>query len=143
MSERLFDACCFTQGPRFVNAPALWQYVVAECWDQVVDTAVYEEKCDLLWDALTRIGYRVVRPNGGFYLFPESPLPDDIAFIHILKEEGILAVPGSGFGWPGHFRLSVTVPRETIERALAGFDRQYLSSRAGKTPSSRRVEVLN
>jgi aspartate aminotransferase len=126
----LFDACAFAQRVLgFVNAPALWQWVVAECWDETVDVTVYEEKCELLWQALTRIGYSVVRPAGGFYLFPASPIPDDIAFIQILKDEGILAVPGSGFGWPGYFRLSVTVPMATIERALAGFAHAFRRAR--------------
>jgi aspartate aminotransferase len=121
-ASALFDACSFSQRVLgFVNAPALWQWVVADCWDQTIDVTVYEEKCELLWEALTRIGYSVIRPGGGFYLFPATPIPDDIAFIEILKDEGILAVPGSGFGWPGHFRLSVTVPASTIQRALAGF----------------------
>jgi len=121
-AKELFDACCFSQRVLgFVNAPALWQWVVAEVGEARVDAGVYKEKCDLLWDALTRIGYTCVKPDGGFYLFPETPIPEDIAFVQLLKEEGVLAVPGSGFGWPGNIRLSVTVPKKTIERALAGF----------------------
>jgi len=125
-AAQLFDACSFTHRILgFVNAPALWQWVVSECWDQTADVSVYEEKCDLLWEALKRIGYKVVRPGGAFYLFPESPIRDDVAFIQILKDEGILAVPGSGFGTPGFFRLSLTVPMQTIERAITGFQHAY------------------
>lgn len=128
---RLFDACSFTiRILGFMNAPALWQWVITDCWDQTVDVTIYEEKCDLLWEALRRIGYEVVRPGGAFYLFPKSPIPDDVAFIQILKDEGILAVPGSGFGTPGHFRLSLTVPMQTIERALTGFQHAYRRARA-------------
>jgi aspartate aminotransferase len=143
-AARLFDACSFTHRILgFVNAPALWQWVVAECWDQTVDVTVYEEKCDLLWEALRRIGYEVVRPGGAFYLFPKSPIPDDVAFIQILKDEGILAVPGSGFGSPGHFRLSLTVPMQTIERAITGFQHAYRRAReTGRkgTPAEQREE---
>ncbi|RPJ61630.1 MAG: pyridoxal phosphate-dependent aminotransferase [Acidobacteria bacterium] len=131
-ADRLFDACSFTHRILgFVNAPALWQWVVAECWDQTVDATIYEEKCDLLWEALRRIGYEVVRPGGAFYLFPKSPIPDDVAFIQILKDEGILAVPGSGFGSPGHFRISLTVPMQTIERAITGFQHAYRRAKSG------------
>ncbi|MFB3906166.1 MAG: pyridoxal phosphate-dependent aminotransferase [Acidobacteriota bacterium] len=131
-AARLFDACSFTiRILGFVNAPALWQWVVAECWDQAVDATIYEEKCDLLWEALRRIGYEVVRPGGAFYLFPKSPIPDDVAFIDVLKDEGILAVPGSGFGSPGHFRLSLTVPMQSIERAITGFQHAYRRARSG------------
>jgi len=129
-AAHLFDACSFTHRILgFVNAPALWQWVVADCWDQSVDVTIYEEKCDLLWEALRRIGYEVVRPGGAFYLFPKSPIPDDVAFIQILKDEGILAVPGSGFGSPGHFRLSLTAPMQTIERAITGFQHAFRRAR--------------
>ncbi len=56
-------------------------------------------------------------------MFPKAPIPDDLAFVRSLMDEGILAVPGSGFGRAGHFRLSLTIPRQTIERALPGFER--------------------
>ena len=46
-----------------------------------------------------------------------------LAFVRGLMDEGILAVPGSGFGRGGYFRLSLTIPRRTIERALPGFER--------------------
>ena len=69
------------------------------------------------------MGYQVVKPQGGFYVFPKTPVADELVFIGILKEEGILAVPGRGFGRPGYMRLSLTIPDETIERALPGFER--------------------
>jgi aspartate aminotransferase len=125
-AAQLFSACSFAHRVLgFVNAPALWQLVAADCWDQTAEVSVYEERADLLWEALRRIGYSVVRPGGTFYLFPESPIKDDIAFIEMLKDEGILAVPGSGFGAPGYFRLSLTLPRQTIERAITGFQHAF------------------
>ncbi|MDQ7008454.1 MAG: pyridoxal phosphate-dependent aminotransferase [Acidobacteriota bacterium] len=122
-ARQLFDACCFTQRTLgFVNAPALWQRVVGEVGlDDTVEIGPYQEKRDLLWEGLTRMGYHCVRPSGAFYLFPRTPDPDDVAFVRRLQEEGILAVPGSGFGRGGHMRLALTVPRETIERSLPGF----------------------
>ncbi|HOT35662.1 MAG TPA: pyridoxal phosphate-dependent aminotransferase [Candidatus Latescibacteria bacterium] len=120
----LFDACTFANRVLgFVNASAIWQLVVAEAGDVRVDATPYQEKRDFLWDALTRMGYEIVKPGGAFYLFPKSPLPDDVAFIRLLQKEGILAVPGSGFGTPGYFRLSLTVPKEMMERSLPGFER--------------------
>jgi aspartate aminotransferase len=56
-------------------------------------------------------------------MFPKAPIADDLAFVRSLMDEGILAVPGSGFGRAGYFRLSLTIPRHTIERSLAGFER--------------------
>jgi aspartate aminotransferase len=56
-------------------------------------------------------------------MFPKSPIPDDIKFIDLLKSELILAVPGTGFGAPGYFRLSYAVPDATISGSAAGFKR--------------------
>jgi aspartate aminotransferase len=125
-AKALFDACCFTlRTLGFVNAPALWQRVVKEVGELTVDIGPYQRKRDLLFDGLTRIGYDVVKPRGAFYVFPRTPLDDDVAFVQRLQEEGVLAVPGSGFGRAGHMRLTLTVSEETIERGLPGFERAF------------------
>jgi aspartate aminotransferase len=123
-AKELVGACVFANRILgFVNAPAIWQRVVAETPDAVVDIGPYREKRDLVCDALESFGYDLVRPSGAFYVFPRTPIDDDIAFVRMLQEEGILCVPGSGFGRSGYMRLSLTVPRETIERSLPGFKR--------------------
>jgi aspartate aminotransferase len=125
--EALRDACTFANRILgFINAPAIWQWVIAEVADLRIDPHPYQEKRDVLWEGLTRIGYEVTKPQGTFYMFPKAPIPDDLAFVRGLMEEGILAVPGSGFGRSGYFRLSLTIPRRTIERALPGFERALL-----------------
>ena len=88
-----------------------------------VDVRPYQEKRDLLCDFLTSAGYDAPRPQGSYYVFPKTPIPDDIAFIRMLQEEGILAVPGAGFGRPGYMRLSLTIPLDELERSLGGFER--------------------
>jgi aspartate aminotransferase len=85
----------------------------------------YQRKRDLLCGALERVGYQLRRPEGTFYLFPRSPLADDIAFIRLLAEEGVLGVPGTGFRRPGYFRLSFTVPLDTIEQSISAFERAF------------------
>ncbi len=130
-AAELADACAFTQRVLgFVNAPALWQLVVAETGDQTIDVRPYQEKRDILYDGLTRIGYRCVKPQGAFYLFPQTPIPDDVAFVRSLVDEGVLAVPGVGFGRAGHMRLSITVPKTVVERSLPGFERAFRKARA-------------
>ena len=84
----------------FINAPAIWQWVVGAVPEATVDVAHYQAKRDLLCDALQSMGYDAPRPQGAFYVFPRTPIPDDIAFIGLLQQEGILAVPGTGFGRP-------------------------------------------
>ena len=109
----------------FVNAPALFQRVIAGLGLQgaCVDVAHYRRKRDLLVKSLRDAGYDLINPPGAFYLFPKSPLADDIRFVQLLQEENILVVPGSGFGGPGHFRIAYCVEDPTIEGSLPGFRR--------------------
>ncbi len=107
----------------FVNAPALMQRVVSCLQGLSVDIGLYGRKRRLLCDGLADAGYDFVTPPGAFYLFPRTPSDDDVAFVRELQEELILAVPGSGFKGPGHFRLAFCVSDETITGALPGFKR--------------------
>ena len=107
----------------FVNAPALMQRVIESLQGVSVDMAIYQAKRDLLCDGLSRCGYEFVKPKGAFYLFPKSPIADDVEFVHALQEELILTVPGRGFGCPGFFRIAFCVDNDTITRALPGFER--------------------
>ena len=120
----LRDACTFANRILgFINAPAIWQWVVGSVPDATIDVAEYQAKRDLLCGALTAMGYDAPRPQGSFYVFPRTPIADDVAFIRRLMAEGILAVPGSGFGRAGYMRLSLTIGRGELERSLAGFAR--------------------
>ena len=102
----------------FVNAPALMQRLVAGLQDESVDIADYQAKRDLLVRELTGMGFRMVVPDGAFYLFPTSPLADDVEFVRMAQKHRILLVPGAGFGAPGHFRIAYCVDRGVIERSL-------------------------
>ena len=111
----------------FVNAPALQQRIIARCADALGDVGFYKTNRDLLCGALRDFGYEMNTPGGAFYAFPRSPIADDVKFIDVLLQQNILAVPGVGFGRPGHLRLSFCVARETIERALPGFRAAFLA----------------
>lgn len=102
----------------FVNAPALMQRLVAGLQKESVDVDEYREKRDLLYDSLTAMGFSMVKPEGGFYFFPKSPLPDDIAFVKLAQKHNVLLVPGSGFGAPGFFRIAYCIDTAIIRRSL-------------------------
>jgi aspartate aminotransferase len=102
----------------FVNAPALMQRLVTNLQDESVDIAAYQDKRDLLVRELTALGFKMVIPDGAFYLFPQSPLADDVAFVKLAQKHHILLVPGAGFGAPGFFRIAYCVDRAIIERSL-------------------------
>ena len=128
-AANLRAACTFSNRTLgFVNAPAIWQRVMLETLDETVDIAPYEHKRNVLCDALEAIGYEVKRPEGAFYIFLKTPIPDDIAFTKLLAKEGVLAVPGSGFGRSGYIRLSLTIPLERILKSTGAFERAFLCS---------------
>lgn len=102
----------------FVNAPALMQRLVAKLQDESVDIADYQAKRDLLVKELTAMGFSMVTPDGAFYLFPKSPLADDVEFVKLAQKHHILLVPGAGFGAPGFFRIAYCVDIKVIERSL-------------------------
>lgn len=105
----------------YVCAPSLFQQVTSLCCDMTSDVRVYEENRNLLVSSLREMGYHVVEPGGAFYLFPRTLEPDDAAFSERAKKLDLLIVPGSGFGAPGHVRISYCVQTETIRRALPKF----------------------
>jgi len=107
----------------FVNAPALMQRILINLQGVTVNVSEYKWKRDQLCRGLADAGYSFIKPEGAFYLFPKSPIADDVKFVNILLQENILAVPGTGFGTPGHFRLAYCVANKVIEGSLEGFRR--------------------
>ncbi len=106
-----------------VNAPSLFQKVVAECLDEKADIDFYKENRDILYKALKEDGFTCIEPQGAFYLFVKSPVEDEKEFVAEAKKEHILVVPGSSFAGPGYVRISYCVSRETIVNSLPGFRR--------------------
>jgi aspartate aminotransferase len=108
----------------FVNAPALFQRAVAKFQRTSVDIGEYQRKRDVLYDALMEGGFECVKPEGAFYMFPRSPIADELVFVRMLQQdERIMVVPGRGFGKKGYFRIAYCVPMETIEKSAQGFIR--------------------
>jgi len=122
--EELVDGLVFcnrTLG--FVNAPALIQHLIAHLQDTTIDVRIYEKKRDYLYKELTNMGYSLIKPQGAFYMFPKSPIEDDVQFTEELKENRVLVVPGRGFGLPGYFRISYCMEDATIEGSLEGLEK--------------------
>lgn len=106
----------------FVNAPSLFQRVIKESLNLEVDSNIYKKNRDLLYNHLIQIGFECMKPEGTFYLFPKSPIDNDVKFCEDAKKFNILAVPGSTFGCPGYFRLSYCISYEKVEKSLKAFD---------------------
>jgi aspartate aminotransferase len=120
----------------FVNAPALMQRVVTHVLDCTVDLDFYRRNRDTLYTHLRGLGFEMQRPEGAFFLFPKTPIPDDVAFVRRLQEHHILTVPGTGFGTPGHIRISYSVERDMLERSLPVWERAARD--LGLQPPARR-----
>ena len=104
-----------------VNAPSLWQLVVAKCAGKTIDVAPYERNGKLLYDGLIAAGFECVKPQGAFYLFPKALEADDYSFCERAKKYDLLLVPGADFGAPGYFRAAYCIKTSTIERSLPLF----------------------
>jgi aspartate aminotransferase len=128
----LANACTFAHRILgYINAPAIWQRVVSQAPDVTVDVGLYQAKRDRLCGALQAMGYDAPRPEGSLFAFVRTPIADDVAFIRALQAEGILAVPGTGFGRSSYMRLALTVSMPEIERSLPGFERALRQAQAG------------
>ncbi|WP_346934666.1 pyridoxal phosphate-dependent aminotransferase [Clostridium sp.] len=105
----------------YVNAPSLFQRVIARCLDDKVNIDFYNKNRELLYSELTSYGYECIKPEGAFYLFVKSPIDNDIEFCNMAKKYNILIVPGTSFACPGYIRIAYCVAYTTIENALPGF----------------------
>ena len=116
----------------------------AESYDQYFQEregilASLGRKSRVIADSLNKIdGITCPRPRGAMYLFPKLDLPTNRDYQgkqadfrlceHLVKDAGIVTVPGSGFGQlPGtyHFRMTFLPPEEKIEEIMAKFEVSY------------------
>ncbi len=105
----------------FINAPALMQRLVGRFQKNSVDVAGYQQKRDAIYNILVESGFKVLKPEGTFYIFPKSPIADDVEFIRVLQQHHILAVPGVGFGRKGYFRIAFCTEMDVIEKSREAF----------------------
>ena len=120
--ENIFDgAATANRILGFVNAPSLIQRAVAKCLDMKTDITVYNRNRESLYNGLTEAGYECVKPQGAFYLFVKSPVPDDRKFCELAKKYNILIVPGTAFACSGYVRIAYCVAYETVIASLPKF----------------------
>ncbi|HCU56035.1 MAG TPA: pyridoxal phosphate-dependent aminotransferase [Clostridiales bacterium] len=105
----------------YVCAPALFQRLVGECDGLTSDINVYRENRDILYSALTEMGFTCAYPSGAFYLFVKAPSGDANEFSEAAKALDILVVPSDSFGCEGYVRIAYCVSTDLIKRSLAAF----------------------
>ncbi len=101
--------------------------------------AAFKKRHDFVVAALNSIPGISCRPGAGtFYAFADVHgamralgIKDDVAFAeYLLTEAGVAVVPGSGFGAPGHMRISFACSMETLEDAMRRIERALAASAA-------------
>ena len=120
--EELRDALLVSQtalGWTFPNA--IMQYALGDLEQASIDVPAMQRRRDRIVDALSEMGYEVVKPEGTFYVMVRSPLADDVAFMNRLAEERVFVLPGGMFELPGWFRISLTANDDMVARSLEGF----------------------
>lgn len=121
-ADKVYDAVCGAgRALGYVCAPSMFQILVKECLGHTADLAVYNENRKLLYNALTDYGFEAVYPDGAFYLFFKSPIPDECAFCEKAKDFELLLVPGGDFGCAGYVRIAYCVTTDQIRRSLPAF----------------------
>lgn len=129
-AAQILAAAAAVNSMSVVNAPSLFQQAAARVLGSAVDVSAYRRRRDLMAAVLRDAGYEFTLPAGAFYLFPKSPIDDDLRFTRVLKDERILVSPGRAFGAPGHFRISYAVAEAAITGSREGFRRAFEKLRA-------------
>lgn len=109
----------------YVCASSMFQKVLVKCIGQTGDVDAYKANRDLLYDGLTKIGYKCFKPQGAFYMFVKALEDSAENFCEKAKEEDVLIVPATGFGCPGWVRISYCVDSDMIKRSMPAFERIY------------------
>lgn len=113
----------------WVYPNGLLQHALPELEKFSIDIGQLQRRRDRLVDALGSMGYQVWRPEGAFYLYVPSPIPDDQAFTASLARLDVFVLPGQLFETPGFFRISLTANEDMIERSLPAFEEAMKLSR--------------
>ena len=105
----------------YVNAPSLFQYVIAQCIDAPIDLAPYWHNRRVLTEGLKELGYEYVEPDGAFYLWVRALENDAEAFCERAKQFELLLVPSNGFGVEGWVRIGYCTDYDIIVRSMPAF----------------------
>jgi aspartate aminotransferase len=100
---------------------AVMQYALPDLEALSIDRAALARRRDRLMSALGDHGYRVLPPEGTFYLWIKWPEGDPMTLWSQLADRDVFVLPGSLMNSPGYFRISLTASDDMVERALPVF----------------------
>ena len=121
-AQDVFAAVCGAgRALGFVCAPSIWQYVIKECLNLTADVSVYERNRKVLYEELSKMGYKMAKPDGAFYIFMKALEEDAYAFYEKAKKYELLLVPSDDFGMEGYVRIAYCVTEEQVKNSLPAF----------------------
>ncbi len=84
---------------------------------------IYQGRRDRVVAACRRLGMAVELPQAGLYIWPHVPagFTSSQFALHLLEHTGVAVTPGTNFGTggEGYVRISLTVPDERLNEAIA------------------------
>lgn len=86
--------------------------------------AEYVQRRDYIIEKMTELGFKIIKPDGAFYIFAKIPAgynQDSFAFLQeFAREKAVAFIPGAAFGQygEGYVRLSYAASMETIQEAM-------------------------
>lgn len=118
--QEVIEAMITLQHYSYVCAPPFAQKAAIKALDFDGQEYIkhYSKKRDLLYEAL-KDKFRVQKPMGAFYIFPEAPNGDGEGFVRRALAKNLLIVPGGVFSRrKSHFRISFSAPEEDILKGI-------------------------
>ncbi len=109
----------------FSSVSSFAQKAAVKALDFNVDAYIarYRKKRDLIYEGLKE-KYRVQKPNGAFYIFPEVPGGNGEAFVERAIQQNLFIIPGSVFSKRNtHVRLSFAASEEMLSRGIEVLNR--------------------
>ncbi len=118
-SETIVNMCGQISRGTGHNCPAsIIQQATAKVIDMTSDLSVYEKNMNILYKALTDLGFEVVKPGGTFYIFPKALEDDAVSFCNKALKYDLVLVPADSFACPGYFRMAYCIDTEKVERSV-------------------------
>jgi len=118
--KALIEQMAKLQQYTFVCAPSFAQHAAMEMdnCDMSGNVADYGRRRDLIYNGL-KDRFNIVKPGGGFYIFPEAPGGDGKIFAEKALEKDVLIIPGNVFSEKNtHFRISYARDEATIRKGI-------------------------
>ena len=121
-SKELFNSICGAgRSMGYVCATTLFQQLIPYVLGKTSDFSIYIKNKNFLKKELEELGYKVVNPDGAFYIFMKSPIDDAVEFSKIALKHNVILVPSDSFGIKGYVRIAYCQDYEMIVKSIDAF----------------------